>query len=122
MSALTLDRQTDKQIPHPIHLPPLQEAGSKRGTSKFEVYSEIMHHFRPVLHHFFMEHFPCPSEWFERRLTYTRAVATSSIGEGGREGWWKGGREGGREGEREGGWKGGREGRSEGAHYVISAF
>ena len=99
------DRQTDKQTDKYL-IPPLQEAGSKRGTSKFEVYSEIMHHFRPVLHHFFMEHFPCPSEWFERRLTYTRAVATSSIGEGGREG--------------------GREGRSErgreGAHFVTSAF
>ena len=43
------------------------------------VWSEICRRFRPVLHHFFLENFPQPSEWFERRLAYTRSVATSSI-------------------------------------------
>ena len=58
-----------------------QEAGTKRGSPKFEVYSKISRHFRPVFHHFFMERFASPSQWFERRLAYTRSVATSSIGQ-----------------------------------------
>jgi ataxia telangiectasia mutated family protein len=57
----------------------LMDAGSKRGLSKLETYAGITRHFRPVFHHFFMERFPNPSEWFERRLMYTRSVATSSI-------------------------------------------
>ena len=39
-----------------------------------------MSHFKPVFRHFFFEKFPSPSQWFERRLAYTRSVATSSIG------------------------------------------
>ena len=66
------------------------------GTSKARVYSDICHHFKPVFHHFFMEKFTSPPQWFERRLTYTRSVAASSIGEGGRESQREGGREGGR--------------------------
>ena len=42
---------------------------------------ELMEHFRPVFRHFFLEKFPDPAVWFERRLTYTRSVAISSIGE-----------------------------------------
>ena len=41
---------------------------------------ELMEHFHPVFRHFFLERFPDPAVWFERRLTYTRGVATSSIG------------------------------------------
>lgn len=40
-----------------------------------------MEHFRPVFRHFFLEKFPDPAVWFERRLTYTRSVAISSIGD-----------------------------------------
>jgi hypothetical protein len=36
-------------------------------------------HFKPVMHHFFLERFREPATWFERRLTYTRSVAVSSI-------------------------------------------
>jgi ataxia telangiectasia mutated family protein len=57
----------------------LMETGSKRGPSKLDTYTNITRHFRPVFHHFFTEHFPNPSEWFEWRLMYTRSVATSSI-------------------------------------------
>ena len=39
-----------------------------------------MEHFHPVFRHFFLEKFPDPAVWFERRLSYTRGVATSSIG------------------------------------------
>ena len=55
------------------------------GTSKARVYSDICSHFKPVFHHFFMEKFTSPPQWFERRLTYTRSVAASSIGERERE-------------------------------------
>ena len=41
---------------------------------------ELMEHFNPVFRHFFLERFPDPAVWFERRLSYTRGVATSSIG------------------------------------------
>ena len=51
------------------------------GTSKAKVYGEICSHFKPVFHHFFMEKFTSPPQWFERRLSYTRSVAASSIGE-----------------------------------------
>ena len=62
-------------------LVPLQDAGSKKGLSKLETYLKITRHFQPVFHHFFMEQFPYPSDWFEQRLAYTRSVATSSIGQ-----------------------------------------
>lgn len=47
--------------------------------SALATFEEICTCFRPVFHHFFLEHFPQPSEWFERRLAYTRSIATSSI-------------------------------------------
>ena len=36
-----------------------------------------------VMHHFFTEHFADPSEWMERRTTYTRSVAANSMVGGG---------------------------------------
>ena len=47
---------------------------------KAVMYNEICRNFKPVFHHFFMEKFTSPPQWFERRLTYTRSVAASSIG------------------------------------------
>ncbi|XP_035828475.1 serine-protein kinase ATM isoform X2 [Aplysia californica] len=46
---------------------------------RYKAYQEICSHFKPVFRHFFMENFPEPSTWFERRLAYTRSVATNSI-------------------------------------------
>ncbi|OAE18377.1 hypothetical protein AXG93_1783s1060 [Marchantia polymorpha subsp. ruderalis] len=34
---------------------------------------------RPVMHHFFLEKFAQAANWFEKRLAYTRSVATSSM-------------------------------------------
>lgn len=34
---------------------------------------------RPVMHHFFLERFLQPADWFEKRLAYTRSVAASSM-------------------------------------------
>lgn len=36
--------------------------------------------FRPVFRFFCMERFLDPAVWMEKRLSYTRSVATSSIG------------------------------------------
>ena len=50
-----------------------------RSNSKYMVYREITKHFKPVMRRFFTENFHEPSDWFERRLAYTRSVAASSI-------------------------------------------
>ena len=42
-------------------------------------FDDVCAHFKPVMHHFFLESFRDPATWFERRLSYTRSVAVSSI-------------------------------------------
>lgn len=42
-------------------------------------YVDMCQHFKPVLRHFFFERFTSPCVWFEKRLAYTRSVATSSM-------------------------------------------
>ena len=46
---------------------------------KLPVYQDICEHFRPVFHHFFLEKWPEPNLWLEKRLRYTRSVATNSM-------------------------------------------
>ncbi|XP_028397502.1 serine-protein kinase ATM-like [Dendronephthya gigantea] len=46
---------------------------------RYKIYKEIMARFSPVFRHFFFEKFLEPSLWFEKRLAYTRSVATASI-------------------------------------------
>jgi len=46
---------------------------------KSKVYQELCRQFRPVLHKFFLEKFPDPAQWFARKLTYSRSVASNSI-------------------------------------------
>ncbi|KNC99195.1 uncharacterized protein SPPG_05451 [Spizellomyces punctatus DAOM BR117] len=47
--------------------------------TKITLYRQIEGNFHPVFRHFFFETFPDPLDWFERRLTYTRSVAASSM-------------------------------------------
>ncbi|XP_065137946.1 serine-protein kinase ATM [Paramisgurnus dabryanus] len=47
--------------------------------AKLEAFTEVCQHFRPVFRYFCMERFLDPAVWLERRLAYTRSVATSSI-------------------------------------------
>eukprot|EP01094_Clydonella_sp_ATCC50884_P029519 TRINITY_DN9264_c0_g1_i1.p1 TRINITY_DN9264_c0_g1~~TRINITY_DN9264_c0_g1_i1.p1 ORF type:complete len:1132 (+),score=301.06 TRINITY_DN9264_c0_g1_i1:190-3396(+) len=54
----------------------IQEARTADREKKFR---EICDHYQPVFHHFFLESFSDPAKWFERRLAYTRSVATTSI-------------------------------------------
>ncbi|XP_057207149.1 serine-protein kinase ATM isoform X2 [Triplophysa rosa] len=46
---------------------------------KLQAFTEVCQHFRPVFRYFCMERFLDPAVWLERRLAYTRSVATSSI-------------------------------------------
>ena len=43
------------------------------------IVAQVTAHFSPVLHHFFLETFRQPADWFERRLQYTRSVAVNSM-------------------------------------------
>lgn len=47
---------------------------------KLRAYGEVCRNFRPVFRFFCMERFLDPAVWMEKRLSYTRSVATSSIG------------------------------------------
>ncbi|XP_017880998.1 serine-protein kinase ATM [Ceratina calcarata] len=46
---------------------------------KLKVYMDCCEHMHPVMHHFFTEKYPSPETWFERRLAYTRSIATTSM-------------------------------------------
>ncbi|XP_034023977.1 serine-protein kinase ATM isoform X2 [Thalassophryne amazonica] len=48
-------------------------------SEKLQAYSEVCKNFRPVFRYFCMERFMDPAVWMEKRLAYTRSVATSSI-------------------------------------------
>ncbi|KAJ1282905.1 hypothetical protein BS78_03G087400 [Paspalum vaginatum] len=46
---------------------------------KRRAFLKICNNFRPVMHHFFLERFLLPADWFQSRLAYTRSVAASSM-------------------------------------------
>ncbi|KAK4394662.1 Serine/threonine-protein kinase ATM, partial [Sesamum angolense] len=48
-------------------------------TNKRKAFLEVCDNFRPVMHHFFLERFSDPADWFDKRLAYTRSVAASSM-------------------------------------------
>lgn len=51
----------------------------ENGKDKRKIFQEVCENFRPVMHHFFLERFLQPADWFEKRLAYTRSVAASSM-------------------------------------------
>lgn len=55
------------------------EAQKQAFDEKLQAYLEVCRNFRPVFRYFCMEKFLDPAVWMERRLAYTRSVATSSI-------------------------------------------
>ncbi|XP_073469598.1 serine-protein kinase ATM [Aquarana catesbeiana] len=57
----------------------LMEVQRGRFEDKYQVFLDICEHFHPVFRYFCMEKFLDPAVWFEKRLAYTRSVATSSI-------------------------------------------
>ncbi|CAM6085267.1 unnamed protein product [Calypogeia fissa] len=46
---------------------------------KRTAFETVLTNFRPVMHNFFLEKFVQAEDWFEKRLAYTRSVATSSM-------------------------------------------
>ncbi|ETE57747.1 Serine-protein kinase ATM, partial [Ophiophagus hannah] len=46
---------------------------------KYTIFMDICQNFQPVFRYFCMERFLDPAVWFEKRLAYTRSIATSSI-------------------------------------------
>lgn len=60
--------------------PSPQEAHRQGFDEKLQAYAEVCRNFRPVFRYFCMERFLDPAVWMEKRLAYTRSVATSSIG------------------------------------------
>ncbi|XP_070761541.1 serine-protein kinase ATM isoform X3 [Enoplosus armatus] len=57
----------------------MMEAQRLAFDEKLQAYSEVCKSFRPVFRYFCMERFLDPAVWMEKRLAYTRSVATSSI-------------------------------------------
>ncbi|RVE64573.1 hypothetical protein OJAV_G00127090 [Oryzias javanicus] len=57
----------------------MMEAQSLGFDYKLEAYMNVCKNFRPVFRYFCIERFLDPALWMERRLAYTRSVATSSI-------------------------------------------
>uniref|UniRef100_A0AAQ5ZG16 non-specific serine/threonine protein kinase n=1 Tax=Amphiprion ocellaris TaxID=80972 RepID=A0AAQ5ZG16_AMPOC len=57
----------------------MMEAVKLAFDEKLQAYSEVCKNFRPVFRYFCMERFLDPAVWMEKRLAYTRSVATSSI-------------------------------------------
>ncbi|ERN06689.1 hypothetical protein AMTR_s00058p00205060 [Amborella trichopoda] len=50
-----------------------------KGKEKLKAFHEVCENYRPVMHYFFVERFLQPADWFEKRLSYTRSVAASSM-------------------------------------------
>lgn len=63
-----------------IFLMCLKAAQKKSSEEKYIIFMELCENFQPVFRYFCMEKFLDPAVWFEKRLAYTRSVATSSIG------------------------------------------
>ncbi|XP_056650415.1 serine-protein kinase ATM isoform X2 [Monodelphis domestica] len=57
----------------------MMDMQKKSFEEKYEVFMDICQNFQPVFRYFCMEKFLDPAVWFEKRLAYTRSVATSSI-------------------------------------------
>ncbi|XP_051934283.1 serine-protein kinase ATM [Hippocampus zosterae] len=57
----------------------MMEAQKHGFDEKLQAYLEVCKNFKPVFRYFCMERFVDPAVWMEKRLAYTRSVATSSI-------------------------------------------
>ncbi|KAM9566085.1 serine-protein kinase ATM [Guaruba guarouba] len=57
----------------------MMAAQKKSSEEKYIIFMELCENFQPVFRYFCMEKFLDPAVWFEKRLAYTRSVATSSI-------------------------------------------
>lgn len=55
------------------------QSRTKTTQRKVAIFKKVCEQFRPALQYFFLERFARPGEWFERRLAYTKSVATTSM-------------------------------------------
>lgn len=44
-----------------------------------KMFTDICNGLQPVFQYFFLEKFPSPGEWFEKRLAYAHSLATTSM-------------------------------------------
>lgn len=58
----------------------LKDVQKKSFEEKYDTFMTVCQNFEPVFRYFCLEKFLDPAIWFEKRLAYTRSVATSSIG------------------------------------------
>ncbi|KAH0500698.1 Serine-protein kinase ATM [Microtus ochrogaster] len=57
----------------------MMDVQKKSFEEKYDTFMTICQNFEPVFRYFCLEKFLDPAVWFEKRLAYTRSVATSSI-------------------------------------------
>lgn len=57
----------------------LRDVDKSPNDMKLKVFLECCKNLHPAFHHFFMEKYPSAETWFERRLAFTRSVATTSM-------------------------------------------
>ncbi|KAM5467426.1 Serine/threonine-protein kinase tel1 [Microsporum audouinii] len=57
----------------------INDAQSKSRDQRIKAYRHVTDHFHPVMKYFFMEKFPNPDDWFNKRLAYTRSTAAISM-------------------------------------------
>ena len=57
----------------------IADAQTAPQAQRIQTYRTVCEHFHPVMRFFFLEHFPDPDDWFQKRLNYTRSTAAISI-------------------------------------------
>ena len=56
-----------------------KQKGKQQSSKLLSIYRDITANFHPIFHHYFLENFPDPPQWFQNRLNYTRSVAVNSM-------------------------------------------
>ncbi|KAF2104009.1 hypothetical protein NA57DRAFT_70221 [Rhizodiscina lignyota] len=54
-------------------------AANDTNEARIKTFKNVCQKFNPAMRFWFLENFPDPNEWFEKRLGYTRSVAANSI-------------------------------------------
>lgn len=57
----------------------VEEAKADSNETRIKAFKECLEKYNPAMRFWFLENFPDPDEWFEKRLAYTRSTAASSI-------------------------------------------
>jgi ataxia telangiectasia mutated family protein len=57
----------------------IDAASKESNDSRIKIYKNIADNFNPAMRFFFLEQYPDPDVWFEKRIAYTRSTAAISI-------------------------------------------